>query len=279
MITVTPASVRANDGLGNPLSSHYDVATGQYMLNIHDAHVHNRVINKEMHRHTGVSTTLTVATTGSGTEYQISIADATGFNNNDYLHIEDGTPESTHPKILSSVPALPTTGPAVFTLDRRIDFAHPIGATVEQSDLDLRGTIGTLAAPIEYWIGPPAGEVWHIMRILFGMSHGASGDLGKFGGITALTNGCLMRVRINGAYGTFTNWKTNENIKTDMFDVEFDARSGGGGAYGTSGRGSFYRTGSVLRLDGDTNDRLEFYVQDDLTGLATFTMKAQGHPE
>jgi hypothetical protein len=111
------------------------------------------------------------------------------------------------------------------------------------------------------------------------MSHAGAGDLSLFGGIPALTNGCLMRARIDGQYGTLTNWKTNENMKSDMYDVEFDARSGGGGSYGTSGRGSFDRTGAVVRLDGATNDRLEFYVQDDLTALATFTMKAQGHLE
>lgn len=263
------------DGYGNPIGSLKGA------LNIHDADVHNQVINKYMHQHTGVTTTLTAATTGDGTEYQIEIADADGFADLDYIHMNGGSPETTHPQIISSVPALPTTGPAVFTLDRRLDVAHSIGDAVEKSIINMASQDGTMAAPQEYWVGPIAGEVWHVTRILFEMTHDVSGDLGKFGGIPALINGVLFRARINGQYGTFTNWKKNGNIKTDMYDVEFDARSGGQGLFGTSGRGSFYRAGAVIRLDGDTNDRLELYIQDTMTGLGlnTFTMKAQGHPE
>jgi hypothetical protein len=111
------------------------------------------------------------------------------------------------------------------------------------------------------------------------MTHGSAGDLGLFGNLAALTNGVLLRAKINGNYGTLTNWKTNANIKTDMFDVVFDNRSGGGGTWGTTGRGTFREAGAVLRLDGDTADQFELYVQDDLTTLLTFTMKVQGHLE
>ena len=113
------------------------------------------------------------------------------------------------------------------------------------------------------------------------MTHGTAGDLGLFGNLSPLTNGVTVRVKINGKYGTFTNWKTNADIKDDMFDVEFDSRAGGQGNFGTSGRGSFNKTGSVLRLDAATNDRFEVYVQDTLTGqgLSTWTLKVQGHPE
>lgn len=241
-------------------------------LDVHDKHVHTVVLNKEIHLHTVTSTTLTVATSGSGSEYTITVASTVGFAVNDFLHIENGYAEYTHPKI---------TGIAgnVFTLDRRIDLAHPIGSTVTKAILDMSTTAGTIAAPVEYWVEPPAGEVWHIHRILFSMVHGTAGDLGLFGNLTALPNGVLLRAKRNGQYATLTNWKTNSDMKTDMFDIEFDTRSGGGGSYGTSGRGSFDKTGAILRLDGDTSDRFEIYIQDDITALTLFTMKAQGHLE
>ena len=272
--------VYIHDGVGNPISSYLDPISGEYILNIHNSDVHTGIVNSAMHRHTAVSTTLTVATVGDGTEYQISVADATGFANNDYLHIADGSMEITHPMIISSVPALPAAGAAVFTLDRRLDNAHAIGTTVTQAVLDISSTAGTLATPVEYWVGPPSGEVWHLARILFAMAHGTAGDLGTFGDIAGgLTNGVLLRAKTNGSYSTLTNWKTNGDMKADMYDVEFDARSGGGGSYGTSGRGTFTRTGAIVRLDGDNGDRLELLVQDSLTTLGFFIMQAQGHIE
>jgi len=258
--------IRLTDGYGNPISS------SRGAIDTHDAHVHHEIINKEFNRHTGTTTTLAVATAGDGTEYQIEVADASSFAVGDNIHIGNGQHEITHPKIIS-------IATNTITLDRRLDLAHPIGTPLEKAILDIRSLAGTIADPVEYWVAPPEGEVWHLMRILFSMSHGTAGDLGKFGGITALTNGIFMRASVSGGFGTFTNWKTNESIKTDMFDLVFDTRSGGGGDYGTSGRGTFFKTGAIVRLDGDEGDRLSIFIQDDLTGLDSFTMKAQGHIE
>jgi hypothetical protein len=244
-------------------------------IDIHNADVHNEIVNQYLHLHSGVSTTLTAATLGDGTVYELEVADSTGFAVGDYLHIDTTTTETTHPKITAiSAP----TGAATFTLDRRLDKAHSIGDSIELAVLDM-AVAGTMAAPIEYWIAPPAGEIWHIARILVTITHGTAGDLGLFGNLVALGNGVLLRAKISGQYGTLTNWKTNADIKADMYDVEFDTRSGGGGTYGTSGRGSFNKVGSVLRLDGDQGDRMEVYIQDNISALDSFQIKAQGHPE
>jgi len=263
---------RLTDGFGNPLSSYFQQETGSHVLSIHDADVHTQIINRLIHQHTTVITTLTVATSGDGTENQITVASVVGFAIGDHIHVNTTSIETTHPVILA-------INGNVFQLDRYLDRAHAIGDEVIKVFVNMSPQIGTLAAPREYWTGPPPGEVWHITRLLFEMTHGLAGDLGKFGGIDALINGVLLRARNNGQYGTFTNWKTNGNIKTDMFDVVFDARSGGQGSFGTSGRGTFTNTGAIVRLDGDTNDRIELYVQDDLQLLDSFTMKIQGHLE
>jgi len=286
-------SVSVNDGAGNPIGSTSDaldvninndvnirifdsdgnpISSSRGAIDTHDAHVHHEIINKEFNRHTATTTTLAVATVGDGTEYQIEVVDASSFSAGDNIHVGNGEHEITHPKIIS-------IATNVITLDRRLDLAHSIGTSIIKAVLDIRSLAGTLVSPVEYWVAPPEGEVWHLMRILFSMSHGTAGDLGKFGGIAALTNGLFMRAKTSGSFGTVTNWKTNENIKTDMFDLAFDTRSGGGGAYGTSCRGTFFKTGAIVRLDGDEGDRLSIFIQDDLTGLDSFTMKAQGHIE
>ena len=239
-------------------------------LDIHDANSHRSIVNRYAHQHTATVTTL--AADSAINAYQITVASATGFAVGNYIHINTTTEETTHPKITA-------IAGAVFTLDRRLDNVHLIGDSVTKSILDMSTTAGTMAAPQEYWAGPPAGSVWHLTRLLFSMVHGTAGDLGLFGNLTALTNGAVLRVRLNGIYTTLTDWKTNADFKSDMYDVDFDARSGGGGVYGTSGRGTFKASGSVVRLDGDTSDRIEVYIQDDITALNLFRMKFQGHLE
>jgi hypothetical protein len=274
-----PLPVALSDGSGNPLSSYLNPATGDYVLNIHDADVHSSIINVYLHQHTATTTTVATATTGDGSEYTLDIADATGFANLDYIHINTTSIETTHPRIISASPALPTTGPVTLTLDRRLDKVHSIGDSVIKVTIDMASQVGTMASPQEYFAGPENGAVWHLTRILFAMELSTAGDLGLFGNIAKLTNGVLLRARINNQYYTLTNWKDNAGFKVDMFDVEFDLRSGGGGTHGLSGRGTFKQAGSIVRLDSATNDRLELYVQDDITAINSFTMKSQGHLE
>lgn len=266
-------SVVLTDGLGNPLSSFYHASTDKYILNIHDADVHNRPVNELFHKHLGVASTLTVATNADGSDYTITVANGAIFSVGDDIQI--GT-DATHAGIKPRIIAIATN---VLTLDTRVDALWPIGSLVETISYDLRGAVGTIAAPIKYIALPSASQVIHITRILISMTHGTAGDLGLFGNQAALTNGVVLRAFVGGQYGTFTNWKSNADIKNDMFDLEFDVRSGGGGTHGTSGRGSFSRIGVAVRLDGDAGDFMELYIQDDLTNLTSFKIKAQGHIE
>lgn len=256
---------------GVPFSS-ATTPSGGAAIDIHDAHVHTQIVNRIMHQNTATETTLTVAVVGDGTENTITVASTAGFSAGGYIHLNGGAPETTHPRIISVVGA-------VITLDRYIDFPHALGASVVLVIVDMASQVASLASPQRYSVGPVAGEVWHIMRLIFEMTHGTAGDFGLFGNVTSLTNGVILRAKNSGQWGTLTNWKNNGDIASDLFDVSFNTRSGGGGAYGTGGRGTFYDTGAVVRLDGDEGDIIELIVQDDITGLDNFTMKMQGHIE
>ena len=260
-----------NDGFGKPLSSYYNSATDTYQLNVHDADVHNQPVNQYFHQHTGLTTTLTTPTLADGTTYIIDVLDTTGFLVTDYVQVDGNNHEGIKYQIL----ALTAT---TMTLDSYVDIEFDVGAVVSQVEIEMN-SIGTLTSPQEYVIRPNTNQIIHITRIIMTMTHSSAGDLGLFGNLSPLTNGVLIRANVSGQYGTFTNWKTNENIKSDMYDVEFDTRSGGGGTFGTSGRGSFWKIGVVLRLDGSKGDFLELYNRDDLTGLLSFEIKAQGHVE
>jgi hypothetical protein len=238
---------------------------------VNNESIHSAPVNEYFHQHTNIISSLSVATAGSGDEYVITVANGSLFTAGQNIQINDGNHELTFPEIIS----IATND---LTLDRRIDFAHIVGTPIEVINKDM-DVVGTMAAPVKFQLRPGAGEIFVINRILPTMTHGTAGDLGLFGNLAALTNGILLRAKIADQYYTFTNWKTNADLKGDMYDIDFDTRSGGGGTYGTSGRGSFSKIHVAVILDGDIGDFMEIYVQDDISALDTFRIKGQGHFE
>lgn len=251
-----------------------DIFNGEFegipSLNTHVIDYDNGVVRKHFHLNTGDGNTLAVA--AAIDDYQITVVDGTAYSVGDEVEISNGSLEPSHFAIIAIATNL-------ITLDRHLDNAHPIGTDVTVVEDNISTTIGTLAAPISYKIHPEAGEIWHIYRLMVTITHGTAGDLGKFGDLDSLTNGCILRASKSGVFATLTNWKSNADVKLDFYDVEFDQRAGGGGTYGTSARGTFSKLGTILELNGDNNDYLEILVQDDLTGLLSFKMSGQGHFE
>jgi hypothetical protein len=78
--------------------------------------------------------------------------------------------------------------------------------------------------------------------------------------------------------GTFTNWKANRDFILDMFDVIYTDKAGPG-LFGTRADGDFSDLEVSIALDSTKDDFLEILVQDDLSLLASFRIKAQGHVE
>ena len=235
--------VYLHDGLGNPIGSFSGA------LNVHDADVHRIVINRAFSQQSATTTTFSSAATAGDT--QIVVASATGFAVGDFIQMYGATDiEPVHRRITA------ITG-TTFTLDGPLDNSYAIGESVYIEIINM-AQIGTLASPQSFKVKPMIGEVWHLTRILIEMTHTSAGD---------------------NTYATFTNWKTNGDIVTDMYDVTYAARSGGGGAYGTNARGTFKNAGAIVYLDGTAGDYLEILIQDDISSLTSFRIKAQGHVE
>lgn len=238
-------------------------------LSVHQAEAHDRLVNELFHRHTSVNSTVAVASLPGAVS--VELTDTTGFIDGDPVQINNGQVETTFPIITDNTAN-------VLTFDRPLDFGYDIGDTVEVVHTDLRTDIGSLATPVVHILKPEPGVVWYINRIILAMTHSAESTDDKFGGITALTNGVVLRANINGQYGSFTNWKTNEDIILDMFDVNYSAKAGPS-LFGTSARGSFSRVGVLVRLDGDVGDFMDVLVQDDLQLLTSFFINGQGYIE
>ena len=240
-------------------------------INIHDADVHDIPVNELFHRHTGVATTLAVASLAGATA--IDVVNATGFIVGTKFQIENGVIETTFPTVTATLGT-------VLTLDKPLDNAFSIGDSVEIVETNM-AVLGTLASPVSFRLIPDRDQVWHIVRFLLGMIHSGAADDSKFGDLAALTNGVVLRAfnATANQHQTFTSWKDNEDIKMDMFDVTYTDKAGGG-LFGTNSRGSIkIGTGAVPKISGINGDYLEILIQDDLTALTSFQLKGQGHIE
>ena len=238
-------------------------------LDVHTADVHQIPVNEQFHYHTGVDTT--VATLAAVNTRDLDLVDSTGFVVGTQLQVNSGLDNPLLYTIRAKVGD-------VITLDGLLDSEVAVGFEVHQVVTDM-AVIASAGAPLTYIVTPPVGEVWHITRFIITMTHTGAGDLGLFGNIAAVTNGMIVRGKVGGKYRSFTNWKTNANIKKDMYDVEFDTRSGGSGTHGTSGRGSFSRIGVAIRLDGSLGDELHIVLQDSYVLLDSLEVNGQGHIE
>lgn len=237
-------------------------------LNTHSVDIHGFPVNVQFHEHDGVNSTLSAPTSVGDTT--IAVVSGTGFSAGQVIAIKDSG-NNTRFSVITNVVS------NTITLDSSVDIVLASGSTVEVVLVDLQSTAGSLASPKIYILEPPTNEVWHILRLIFSMTHAAAADLSKFGSITALTNGILVRTNINGAIQNIANWKSNNDIKQAMYDVEFTDRAGGGSPYGTSGRFTLGKLGVALKLDGATGDKIEVLVQDDITGLGFLGFNGQGH--
>lgn len=258
-----------HDGEGNPIHS----LNGA--LDIHDADVHNVIVNEFFHYHTGTTTTL--ATDSAAGDTSLDVVDTSAFSVGDKVQVQNGVIETTHPTITAINGTL-----HILTLDRPLDNAFSAGDTVEKVITDLSTTAGTLSAPISYKVVPDTNQVWHVQSFIISMTHSTAGDDSRLGNIAGgVTNGVVLRGynATTGTFKTLTNWKQNKDIRLDAFGLEYSDKAAPG-AYGTAADGALKsRTGAVARVDGSAGDYIEILVQDDLTTLASFEVKAQGHIE
>ena len=188
------------------------------------------------HQHTGIETTLAVPATAGDTS--ITVVDATGIVTGDEIKFGEivaglGIQE------IGIITLTDVTG-NVMTLDRPIANDYTTAATVEEVITNM-AVVGTLASPEIFEIDPPEGNIWQFTRIMFHITDQTAMDDSKFGGITALTNGvCLRATTEAGRTVVFANWKTNADMKLDMFDVAYSTKAPAGffGLNGVSGTNS-----------------------------------------
>lgn len=246
-----------------------NVNTYRQAMNVNSAWVHRKIVNETFHQHTANVTTLAVAASEGDTS--IEVADATGIIVGDEIKLEEG---GTTEIGLMTITAVASD---VLTLDRPLGADYTTAAIVTEVISNM-AVVGTLADPEAFEITAPEFTIWQMTRIMFSLVHAAAADDGKFGGGTALSNGVALRATTAaGRTVTFANWKTNGDMKLDMYDVTYSDRAPAGNN-GTNGRWTFTKAEVVAELDGDASpiQKLEVLIQDDLTDQESFYMRGQG---
>jgi hypothetical protein len=159
-------------------------------------------------------------------------------------------------------------------VDRPIDHVFPSATTLGRVILTNLNVDGSITPQI---FSARAGQnPSDFVRFLITMTDDSSMDDSRFGGLPALTRGLVFRI-VNGFQRTIFCFKTNQEIKQFCYDVEYSSRAPAG-FFGLSSRITFggqSKHGVVLRIG--AGDVLQWVVQDDLTGLDTIRISAQGH--
>ena len=234
-------------------------------LNVTDGLVHKVPIVRYFSRDLGGSTTPSVAINIGDTD--ATFTSTTGFAVDDYIHIREGLTYEFAPLQIKEING------NVVSFNRPIDHAYATSAVINEIEYNMN--VDGSSTSVSYKICPPAGELWQATRIIIEILDSTAMDDGLFGGRAALENGVLMRSSKSGIKHTLTLWRTNGGMANDMYDVEYTPKAPAG-QYGLRGRWTFTNLGIIIELIGDNSDYEEVIVQDDLTGLDRFTIKAQG---
>lgn len=163
------------------------------------------------------------------------------------------------------------------TLDTPLDFNFSAGDTVVSTtrDLNVDGSSTTQSFVVR-GAGTASPLEIDITRIIFQITDNSAMDDGLFGALPSLTNGIVLR-RNNGQVNNIYNIKNNGDFGLVAFDKAYSDKAPAG-LFGLTVRSTFAgqsKHGVAIRLG--INESLELLIQDDLTGLNSFRILAQGH--
>lgn len=161
----------------------------------------------------------------------------------------------------------------LITIDRPIDYDFPITTigNIVSTNMAVDGSVTPQIFTLK------DGNLTNdIVRCFLIMTNNVAMDYSRFGGLFALPRGLVLRI-INTFQKTIFCFKSDAEISQFCYDLQY-APKAPAGEYGLSARITFGgqdKHGVVLRID--QNDSLQWVVQDDLTGLISLRISAQGH--
>ena len=189
----------------------------------------------------------------------------------------------------SPVPATATSGLPVISESSEESFSGTVPTPLRQylstngdgtGDIEAIGDYSTTSDI--FYIQPASNQVFRIQRMLLSLEDSTGMGWNEYGHIgSGLTSGILFRVQNDST--TVHDLLAGRPVKTNgewaenSYDVEI-LDTTGGNDYFVIGW-DFTIAGFPIRLNGAASERLEFVVQDDLTGLVAHRIKVEGYIE
>jgi hypothetical protein len=132
-----------------------------------------------------------------------------------------------------------------------------------------------------FYIQPPAGQIYRIARMIPHIVAGGKMASDKYGVAIVLTNGITIRTQNdNGPLLNLTDdlpIHTNTDWARLCYDLSI-SNFGSGNEY-LHARWTFAKSGQMIRLVGDNNERLEVVLNDDFGALVEQFFMVQGYIE
>jgi hypothetical protein len=201
------------------------------------------------------------------------------------------TLEAGHNAVAGDILELADLGSGIFMQSEITDVTvnviecdQPINTVYTSTDIAVVSTremnVNGLITPQIFSVLPLPDQEGDMVRVTFELQDNASMDFSTFGGLPELANGCVLRVKLgDGTFRNIFNFKNNGDIIIESFDHDFLPATGMNirGFIARLTWGGQSKHGVVIPLDGALDEELQLVIQDDLTGLTRFRMKAQGH--
>jgi hypothetical protein len=165
----------------------------------------------------------------------------------------------------------------LITINTPFDNIFTTEATVDRSSrmLNVNGSV----TPQIFRVSPAGLNInFDITWMIFHITDNVAMDDAKFGGITALTNGIVLR-KVNGGFKNIFVASYNGDFAHHCQRVEY-VDNAPAGSYGLRIYKDFAgqeNSGVTIRLVGADSDEIEVIVRDDLTGLSEFHVSVHGH--
>lgn len=204
--------------------------------------------------------------------YTISVTDATGLTAGNEISLEQ---DSDNPYFFKA--KVKSVNGNDVTINTPIPFVFDKTKAVfskVNTNINVNGSV----TPQIFNIKNIANAGFDITRLIFHIVDDTAMDDQKFGGITSLTNGVVIRRKHNaGYYDNFFTVYNNGGFGEIAGSKTYDDKAPRG-YYGLSCMLTFAgqaNIGVVVRLAKD--EELQLIVQDDLTGLYNMVVVAEGH--
>jgi len=208
-------------------------------------------------------------------DYDIIVDSATGAVVGSYLVLFD--PASVRFSTFQVTAVVSTT----LTLDTPIDFAYPDGTYVDigTREMAVNGSVTPVVFGLRGTGSPPGVALTvDITRIIITCIAASAVSASLFGDLTKLANGLVCRKR-DGAWYNIFNVKNNREIAGICYDytpsLATNPQQGEDGFEARLTFGGQNKIGVVQRLE--LGEDLEFVIQDNLSGLTSLNVIAEGH--